>query len=83
MAIGPTNVNANTDIILALTRDGATGQTKVYLNDTLQETYTGAASTAAIPTGNLLTFFRGRRHDGRLAKPWAARSITSPFSMAC
>ncbi len=54
---GPDPVPSNMDFQVVLARDGLTGETKVYLNGVLQEVYAGAASDAAIVTGNILTFF--------------------------
>lgn len=50
-------VTANTDFHFALTRDGATGETKVYFNGEWQQTYFGFYSDVAISWGNILTFF--------------------------
>src|SRR5207253_3456441 len=45
-ASGPGTVAGDADFQLALTRDGASGTTAVYLNGVLQQTYLGAASDA-------------------------------------
>ncbi len=54
---GPGTVSANTDFQVAIVRDGQTGETKVYLNGVLQQTYVGLPSDAAVATANVLTFF--------------------------
>src|SRR5262249_30710110 len=56
-ASGATAVASNTDMQLVLTRDGASGVTRLYLNGALEQTYTGVPSSAAVPSGNVLTFF--------------------------
>jgi hypothetical protein len=56
-AAGPDTITANQDFQLTLTRDGASGETDIYLNGVLQQIYSGAVSSAAIPSNNVLTFF--------------------------
>src|SRR5260370_419835 len=52
-------ITSNQDFQVALTRDGASGATSVYLNGVLQQTYFGVASNVAIPSTNVLTFLQG------------------------
>lgn len=54
---GADTVVANTDFHLALTRDGSTGVTNLYLNGVLQRRYTGFAASVAVVPDNILVFF--------------------------
>jgi hypothetical protein len=51
---GPDSITANQDFQVALTRNGASGETDIYLNGVLQQIYFGAVS---FPSTNVLTFF--------------------------
>lgn len=54
---GTDTIAAGADFHVVLTRDGASGETKVYLNGVLQMTYFNDVSAAAIPADNVLVFF--------------------------
>lgn len=54
---GSNSITSNTDFQVVLARDGATGETRVFLNGVLQQVYLGEASDAAIVISNILTFF--------------------------
>ncbi|HXG46754.1 MAG TPA: hypothetical protein VNO52_03955, partial [Methylomirabilota bacterium] len=69
-AVGADAASPNTDFLLVITRDGATGETKTYLNGILQQTYVGFYSEIAVPGGNVLNFFR----DDRVTAHWEADS---------
>ena len=54
---GSGQISVGTRFQAAITRDGLSGETSVYLNGSLQRTYTGSGSADAVPTTNVLTFF--------------------------
>ncbi len=55
---GPDAVQANTDFHVVITRDGATGVTRTYLNGVLQVVHDpGPASDGVVSPTNTLTFF--------------------------
>jgi hypothetical protein len=55
--LGASNVPVGQSFQVVLTRDGHTGQTRVYLNGVLQQVYTGEAFSDTLATANVLTFF--------------------------
>src|SRR5262249_37516955 len=54
---GSGTITNGQDFQFVLTRDGTTGETDVYLDGVLQQSYFGTPSDAAVPTTNVLTFF--------------------------
>ena len=62
--VGTDTIAANTDFHLVLTRDGASGATRLYLNGVLQNIYVGFVSDVAIPPDNVLVFFEDDTETG-------------------
>lgn len=54
---GFNNVPANSDFHVTITRESATGLTRIYFNGVLDVTYSGSVSNAAISANNILSFF--------------------------
>ncbi|HLJ94891.1 MAG TPA: PKD domain-containing protein [Gemmataceae bacterium] len=74
---GSGTITSNQDFQVALTRDGSSGVTSVYLNGVLDQTYVGVPSNVAIPSTNVLTFFEDDFPSHALeAVPGSVASIT-------